>query len=247
MTSDSNENINKLFFSDNEYRIGTINPCKRGRCISTDSITYECECQPGWRGDHCEENIDDCVHKCKNGVTCHDLLDDFYCTCLIGFEGRYCEINREFSSKPCQNKGICHEIPGGYLCECPIGFIGQNCEISINGYHGDYKCICGTGYQGKYCHQSIHYCKTMPCMNNGICINGLEGYECICEEGFNGVQCENPIDLCQPNPCQNGGIHYIQEIFNVIVHQVGLVVGVDQKQDHVYKKIYAKMGLHALI
>ncbi|CAH8527329.1 unnamed protein product [Schistosoma rodhaini] len=388
----------------------TIDPCKRGRCISTDNITYECECQPGWRGDHCEENIDyclinaclnggtcqdldgpgfqclcppgfkgsncqlrspcsnsqcvhavnckqliqpvngidyecmcqpgwtgqfcdqnidDCVDKCKNGGTCHDLLDDFYCTCPIGFEGRYCEINRECSSKPCQNKGICHEIPGGYLCECPNGFIGQNCEISINGCnpnlcqngaycytlstgfyckcsehfygqfcehrrpycgpdgcdtlmdpclimlmmqnndtfsyptsfsssltsssssvlthqqsimiprnstpsnmdnllishheitypygvcgqhgtcvstdHGDYKCICGTGYQGKYCHQSINYCETMPCMNNGICINGLEGYECICEEGFNGVQCENPIDLCQPNPCQNGG------------------------------------------
>ncbi|CAH8500946.1 unnamed protein product [Schistosoma rodhaini] len=36
----------------------TIDPCKRGRCISTDNITYECECQPGWRGDHCEESTD---------------------------------------------------------------------------------------------------------------------------------------------------------------------------------------------
>ncbi|CAH8484551.1 unnamed protein product [Schistosoma turkestanicum] len=390
----------------------TINPCKRGRCISTDNITYECECEPGWRGDHCEENIDyclmntclnggtcqdldgpgfqclcpagykgshcqlrspcsnskcvhaihckqliqskneinyeclcqpgwtgqfcdenidDCVDKCKNGGTCHDLLDDFYCTCPIGFEGRYCEINRECASRPCQNKGICHDIPGGYLCECPNGFTGQNCEISINGcnpnlcqngaycytlsngfyckcpekfygqfceyqrpycgvdgcdllmdpcltihhdnngsiqyfsssssssssssiisspsalilehsnlnsnqsdmdnllrrqhemiypysgvcgQHGtcihvdhenDYQCLCSTGYQGKYCQELINYCETMPCMNNAICVNSLEGYQCICEEGFSGVQCENAIDLCQPNPCQNGG------------------------------------------
>ncbi|CAH8537941.1 unnamed protein product [Schistosoma rodhaini] len=33
-----------------------INPCKRGRCISTDNIIYECECQPEWRSDHCEES-----------------------------------------------------------------------------------------------------------------------------------------------------------------------------------------------
>ncbi|XP_018650604.1 Jagged [Schistosoma mansoni] len=71
--------------------------------------------------------------------------------------------------------------------------------------HGDNKCICGTGYQGKYCQQSINYCETMPCMNNGICINGLEGYECICEEGFNGVQCENQTRSCvQENLCKNG-------------------------------------------
>uniref|UniRef100_A0A5K4F6D5 EGF-like domain-containing protein n=1 Tax=Schistosoma mansoni TaxID=6183 RepID=A0A5K4F6D5_SCHMA len=122
-------------------------------------------CQPGRTGQFCDQNIGDCVDKCKNGGTCHDLLDDFYCTCPIGFEGRYCEINRECSSKPCQNKGIGHEITGGYLCECPNGFIGQNCELTIdlcqanprqNGeycqhtlYPGDIQCHCPLGWSGR--------------------------------------------------------------------------------------------------
>ncbi len=45
-------------------------------------------CLPVSAGDNCESNIDDCIgHRCQNGGTCNDLINDYNCTCLPNYFG----------------------------------------------------------------------------------------------------------------------------------------------------------------
>lgn len=48
----------------------------------------------GFRGKHCEENIDDCPgHLCQNGGTCIDGVNNYRCRCPPNFTGSYCELD----------------------------------------------------------------------------------------------------------------------------------------------------------
>jgi len=56
-----------------------------------------CECDPGYEGELCELEIDECdPNPCQNGGTCTDLLADYECTCPEGYLGDDCEI------EPCE-------------------------------------------------------------------------------------------------------------------------------------------------
>lgn len=36
----------------------------------------------------------------------------------------------------------------------------------------------------------MNFCYSNLCLNNGICINGLDEYYCVCFKSFIGVNCE---------------------------------------------------------
>ena len=59
------------------------------------SQTYKCNCPPGYSGQDCEENIDDCASRpCLNGGRCRDLINDFKCECQgTGYSGSLCEVS----------------------------------------------------------------------------------------------------------------------------------------------------------
>lgn len=47
---------------------------------------------PGYRGQNCEIDIDDCPgHLCQNGATCIDGLNSYTCECPPTFTGTLCE------------------------------------------------------------------------------------------------------------------------------------------------------------
>lgn len=47
--------------------------------------------------------------------------------------------------------------------------------------------------------------QSLPCLNGGNCIDGLNSYSCDCSDtGYSGAQCETNIDDCLSNPCENG-------------------------------------------
>lgn len=60
---------------------------------------------------------------------------------------------------------------------------------------------------GRNCEIDIDDCESMPCQNQGVCIDKLGAFECTCAgTGFSGENCEINIDECQSNPCENFGI-----------------------------------------
>ena len=74
------------------------NPCQNnGKC--TDLINgYRCYCNDtGFTGDHCEQNINECltVDKCKHGSNCTDTQGSFTCSCIgeaRGYCGKQCQV-----------------------------------------------------------------------------------------------------------------------------------------------------------
>ena len=50
---------------------------------------YECYCEDGYTGEHCETDWNDCwSNPCHNEGTCIDQVADFNCTCAPGFRGK---------------------------------------------------------------------------------------------------------------------------------------------------------------
>lgn len=62
-----------------------------------------------------------------------------------------------------------------------------------------------TGWTGDVCEINIDECASEPCLNAGVCVDGINEYHCECMTGFAGAYCERNIDDCKPTPCKNGG------------------------------------------
>ncbi|KAM4718445.1 cubilin [Anableps anableps] len=73
------------------------NPCVNGQCMSTTSASgYICNCNPGWQGLHCDQNINECSsNPCQNGGTCTDGINGFTCTCTVQWTGPFCQTPQQ--------------------------------------------------------------------------------------------------------------------------------------------------------
>ncbi|KAH3846508.1 hypothetical protein DPMN_088809 [Dreissena polymorpha] len=65
---------------------------------------------------------------------------------------------------PC-GRGVCYVHLNEYLCDCPSGYAGKNCNIDID------------------------HCASIPCKNNGHCINIGSTFKCECRLGYSGQDC----------------------------------------------------------
>ena len=73
---------------------------------------YSCVCEPGWTGERCSVNIDDCAtDPCQNGGSC------FVSVMYVGCHNTT-SICTQFS---------CQDLIAGYFCACPPGWIDKNC------------------------------------------------------------------------------------------------------------------------
>lgn len=80
-----------------------INPCasekacaNNGTCLvdlDVKPFGYKCKCLPGFIGEVCETNVDDCSSQpCKHG-RCLDKANGFMCRCYEGYEGGFCDVS----------------------------------------------------------------------------------------------------------------------------------------------------------
>ncbi|RWS30688.1 cubilin-like protein [Leptotrombidium deliense] len=71
-------------------------PCVNGWCLILDNGGYNCSCYPGYTGDVCNVEINQCINDpCKNGATCIPIRNSFMCTCDVEWGGETCEERRE--------------------------------------------------------------------------------------------------------------------------------------------------------
>uniref|UniRef100_A0A8C5HD89 Cubilin n=1 Tax=Gouania willdenowi TaxID=441366 RepID=A0A8C5HD89_GOUWI len=74
----------------------TNNPCVNGQCGSTLAPGYVCNCNPGWQGVNCDQNINECASSpCQNGGTCTDNINGFTCTCTAQWTGSMCQTQQQ--------------------------------------------------------------------------------------------------------------------------------------------------------
>ncbi|KAK7873875.1 hypothetical protein R5R35_005737 [Gryllus longicercus] len=197
------------------------NPCSNGAtCVALQQGRFKCDCLPGWEGQHCEINTDDCAEQpCLLGANCTDLVADFSCTCPSGFTGKRCHEKIDLcGANPCLN-GVCVDKLFSHQCICYPGWAGPSCDININDCESapcengglcedivdGFKCSCEPGYTGKFCQHTVDDCASEPCQNGASCVDMLDGFMCKCRPGFVGLQCETEINECLSEPCNPEG------------------------------------------
>ncbi|KAK7505069.1 hypothetical protein BaRGS_00003639, partial [Batillaria attramentaria] len=164
-------------------------------------LHYRCQCSPGWTGQQCETDVNECLVGASSPSSTHP---------------------------PCENGGQCVNVAGGYMCVCPVFWTGQRCETdalecdgegvteTVAGKGGKYcqnngTCVEQTGAaplcqctSGEYCEREINECSFGPCRNNATCVNLVNSFTCICPPGFTGIACDVDLDECQSTPCADG-------------------------------------------
>ncbi|KRY57863.1 Teneurin-m, partial [Trichinella britovi] len=160
----------------------------------------QCICDPGYKGEFCEE-LDCPSADCNGQGVCVKGL----CYCRAGWTGSSCEISTSLnlcsSYSQCSEHGQYDDIAA--VCLCDDGWVGPKCDVELCltdcGAHG--KCInqicqCDPGWTGMFCNELA----CLPgCEEHGICKNG----SCTCFTGWAGQNCQ--IENC-PSNCSNHGI-----------------------------------------
>eukprot|EP01052_Picozoa_sp_SAG31_P001136 SAG31_NODE_37_length_31616_cov_38.688359_10_plen_1872_part_00 len=182
--------------------------CEESGCVSghvcAPSIalsSFSCRCLPGYAGDRCEIDVDECVsNPCMNGGECVESAtgnqsnpDEYSCNCLGGFSGNQCDVdNDECESNPCTNGGSCSDSND------EVHVVAAVLAIHRYGYH----CACIDGFSSTNCDDNVDDCSSNPCLNDGICADLIDDFECLCgDSGYEGRICENDIDECASAPC----------------------------------------------
>jgi hypothetical protein len=168
-------------------------PCQNdGTCVTLDSGEHACLCPPGFGGNSCELDVDECDStSCLNGATCRDGLDGYTCECAVGFSGRHCEVNLDdCSPNPCENGAVCFDGVDDYTCDCGAAFSGRHCEVNLDD------------------------CSPNPCENGGICFDGDATYACQCPAGFIGDTCSGEthrtcLELLTADPSARSGVYVV--------------------------------------
>ncbi|XP_076455831.1 uncharacterized protein LOC143290354 [Babylonia areolata] len=152
-----------------------------------------CDCLDGWRGIHCETDINECAREdvCTHrpNSECVNTAGSFLCQCRAGYslKGDVCEDTDECKETPSPCDQHCSNTNGSYQCSCNEGF---NSEGS--------SCV------------DVNECLANPC--DQICRNTQGGYSCECEEGFllnatNRHTCYVQTECSSSNSCEEGCVY----------------------------------------
>ena len=89
------------------------------------SINCQSETTPvfyfsGWKGVHCDDDINECnLQFCQKKVTCTNTPGDYTCTCQDGYADKNCSTDiDDCAVKPCKNNAVCTDQVNDFNCDC---------------------------------------------------------------------------------------------------------------------------------
>ena len=104
-----------------------------------------CECAPGYTGDHCEQDVDECslgdkIHGCGGESVCVNKAGWYYCACREGYTAYHNPVDGfttcrdvdecEARTATCHQSASCVNSAGAYRCECEgRGEGGEDCSM----------------------------------------------------------------------------------------------------------------------
>ncbi|XP_060578338.1 fibrillin-1-like [Ruditapes philippinarum] len=147
--------------------------CLKGIC---DKKTG-CICDPGWAGDRCETDIDECFTgqvTCQVlHSTCFNLPGTAFCLCDVGYQNI---------------SGVCEDIN-----ECSDDSL-NDCDQLCTNTEGSYSCSCqrGFAFDDASCKDTDECAGSDDCDQG--CTNTIGSYRCFCKEGFS-------LDLTNRESC----------------------------------------------
>ncbi|CAF2076587.1 unnamed protein product [Rotaria magnacalcarata] len=150
----------------------------------------KCSCFPGWKGDFCSDDIDECkMNPCVNQGTCYNTPGSYLCLCPPGMTNKNCH-NIQCSESTCLNGGVCSRKDNGIsFCQCPANFYGHHCELLVvNTRHSQATmdtCQINNCSSKRNNNRCDHECNFAPCQ--------FDNYECTLKR--------DPWDLCPINDC----------------------------------------------
>ncbi|XP_072518295.1 protein crumbs homolog 2a isoform X2 [Salminus brasiliensis] len=149
---------------------------------------YVCHCQPGYSGQNCSVDVDECVSEpCQNEGRCEDRVNGYTCVCMDGYTGEECEVDiDECESSPCQNGGVCEDLVSDYRCHC-----GE----AAGDLHA---------WGGRQCEVELLGCLNHQCQNGATCRPWLDGdvhrHTCLCAPGFYDDLCSTATTFSFSQP-----------------------------------------------
>ncbi|XP_053242324.1 vitamin K-dependent protein S isoform X2 [Podarcis raffonei] len=143
---------------------------------------FTCVCKPGWQGEKCEEDINECEDLTnRNGgcsQTCINFPGSYRCYCEDGYyihpNKLDCEDMNECMLDPkiC-GTAQCKNTPGKYECECPAGYAYNSTT--------------------KKC-EDVDECAENACSQ--MCVNTPGSYTCYCD-GKKGFKLSKDMKTCE--------------------------------------------------
>uniref|UniRef100_H3BXJ2 Vitamin K-dependent protein S n=1 Tax=Tetraodon nigroviridis TaxID=99883 RepID=H3BXJ2_TETNG len=161
-------------------------PCyKEGSMRCVDGLaSFQCVCKPGWKGQRCEDDIDECSDPefpagCNQ--KCINVPGSFQCQCESGYfsdDRITCVDIDECQLYPsiCKEPARCLNLPGVYECRCPRGF--------------------HYNFTSRTC-SDVDECQMSVC--DGLCRNTVGSYQCHCD-GRLGLRLAEDGRHCQRIP-----------------------------------------------
>ncbi|CAL1547133.1 unnamed protein product, partial [Lymnaea stagnalis] len=169
--------------------------CQMANSKTCDNVNGACICLPGWKGENCTIDVDECSDdsvSCPEHSYCLNTNGSYVCVCNDGFiqNGNICADLDLCKLSSCTESCVETKENTSFQCLCNIGKYlasdGFTCTECIDGKYG---MNCNSSCS---CERS----NTKTCDN----INGA----CKCLPGWKGDNCATDVDECADNsePCQ---------------------------------------------